>query len=47
MRENGYGVMEKISLKNRRVDLLKQFHQTASRLSKNKDSRYVSIFTFL
>ena len=36
MRENGYGVMEKISLKNRRVGLLKQFHQTASRPSKNK-----------
>ncbi len=38
MRENGYGVMEKISLKNHRVGLLKQFHQTASRPSKNKDS---------
>ncbi len=36
MRENGYGVMEKISLKNRRVGLLKQFYQTASCPSKNK-----------
>lgn len=36
MRENGYGVMEKIRLKNRRVGLLTQFHQTASRPSKNK-----------
>lgn len=36
MRENSYGVMEKIGLKNRRVGLLKQFHQTASCPSKNK-----------
>ena len=36
MRENGYGVMEKIGLKNRRVGLLTQFHQTASCPSKNK-----------
>lgn len=36
MRENGYGVMEKISLKNRRVGLLTQFHQTASCPSKKK-----------